>query len=173
MGGVGWVEWVGWGGWSGWSGWFVVCMYAIRSLLGCIFCNFTGLCTVSSLLSVLPSLPSPLLLTPLPFPPHSQVKEAEKVVVDYVSEARQRLLDEKVLTQISDTLNSCQVEILPGRVFPYLCFYDNWTFTYVQSTQCDCSVWHVTKGSCRSYKMADCPPQHATMSGSHLPVSVN
>lgn len=118
-----------------------------------------------------PSSPSRPFLLSSPLPDHSQAKETEKLLVDYVAEAKRRAMDEKVLVRISDALNSCQVEILPGREFPYSCYYDNQTCADMYCG--DCGVWHVTKGSCHSYKMADCPPQHATMSGSHLPVGVN
>ena len=58
-------------------------------------------------------------------PPLSQTKETEKLLADYTAEAKQRSLDGKVLARISEALHSCQVEILPGRVSPYLCCHDN------------------------------------------------
>ena len=95
------------------------------SLLRCIFVHTfaEGLHTISAytILSFPPFLlPSPLL-------DHSQAKETEKLLVDYVAEAKRHAMDEKVLARISDALNSCQVEILPGREFPYSCYYDNQT----------------------------------------------
>ena len=77
------------------------------------------LCTSSS--------PSPPFLLSSPLPDHSQAKETEKLLVDYVAEAKRRAMDEKVLVRISDALNSCQVEILPGREFSHSCYYDNQT----------------------------------------------
>lgn len=58
--------------------------------------------------------------------------------MDYVAEAKRRAMDEKVLARISDALNSCQVEILPGGEFPYSCFYANQTC--VDMYCCDCGV---------------------------------
>ena len=142
------------------------------SSLGYIFCSY--ICKVYTVTMYIRTyIYTTLSLPPFPsqLPDHSQVKETEKLLVDYVAEAKRRAMDEKVLATIFDALNSCQVEILPGREFPYSCYYDNQACADVYCG--DCGVWHVTKGSCRSCKMADCPPQHATMSGSHLPVGVN